>query len=89
MDLLNNLFGYKKVKLYDQRKTRKDERLNQPYDYSKTLMQNSLSRHILRNRMISQFLYFLNDYLFEVSKGIRTLKNYKNYTVDKDNFNTK
>ena len=87
--LFDNLFGYKKVNLYDAAKTRKDDRFYGPFDYKHRLMQRSLSRHLLRNSTIQSFLIFLNDYFFNIIVGIRTLKNYKNYTVKKDDPNTK
>jgi hypothetical protein len=87
--LFDNLFGYKKVKLYDSVKTRSDVRLNAPNNYKDSLMERSLSRHLLRNATVRAFLIFVNDYIYEIMGGIRHLKNFKNYTVKKDDTNTK
>jgi hypothetical protein len=88
-NLFDNLYRYKRPRLYDIAKTRKDERLHQPYDYRTTLMNNSISRHILRNAMVRYFIGFINDYIYEMTNGIRYLKNYKNYTVKKDDKNVR
>lgn len=87
--LFDNLFGYKKVKLYDSVKTRNDERLYLPNNYKDSLMERNLSKHLLRNATVRAFLIFVNDYIYELMGGIRQLKNYKNYTVKKDDTNTK
>lgn len=87
--LFDNLFGYKRVKLYDVAKTRNDVRLNRPNQYSDNLISRNVSTHLLRNATVKAFLLFVNDYMLTVIKGIRHLKNYKNYTVDKDDNNTR
>lgn len=87
--LFDNLFGYKKVKLYDSVKTRSDVRLYAPNNYKDNLMEKNLSRHLLRNATVRAFLIFVNDYIYELMGGIRHLKNFKNYTVKKDDTNTK
>jgi len=87
--LFDNLFGYKKVKLYDATKTRKDTRYYQPFNYKDSLIERNVSRHLLRNATLRAFMIFVNDYLYNVIIGIRSLKNYKNYTVKKDDPNTK
>lgn len=84
MNLFQDLFKYKLVKLYDRKNTRKDKRLNLGHDYKDTLMNNSVSRHIQRNDTMRTFLSFLNDYLYNLIKSVRYLKVYKNYTVKKD-----
>jgi hypothetical protein len=87
--LFDNLFNYKRVKLYDAQKTRKDDRYYQPFDYKDSLITKNVSRHLLRNATLTAFMVFVNDYLFNIIIGIRSLKNYKNYTVKKDDPNTK
>jgi hypothetical protein len=87
--LFDNLFGYKKVKLYDTTKTRKDRRYYQPFNYKDALINKNVSRHLLRNNTLKFFMIFVNDYLYNIIVGIRGLKNYKNYTVKKDDPNTK
>jgi hypothetical protein len=43
-----------------------------------------LSKHIIRNTILREFLYFIDDHLFVLIKGVRVFKGYKNYTVEKD-----
>ena len=87
MSLYNDLYRYKREKLYSIKKARKDSRKYLGYDYSSNLMQNSLSSHILRNQTISDFVEFLTDYYYNTIKQIRIMKNWKNYTIKKDDKN--
>ena len=82
--LFKDLLGYKRKKLYDYAKTRKDNRLNLGYDYSEDLLKNTVSDHILRNQVVNDFVAMLNDYILNLVSGIRRLKLYKNYTVKKE-----
>jgi hypothetical protein len=83
--MFDNLFLYKRSKLYDKAKSRKDSRLNVGNDYTqKSFMAKMLSRHIVRNQTLNDFLVFIDDYLFNLLKGVKVLKSYKNYTVKKD-----
>jgi hypothetical protein len=84
MNLFQDLFKYKLVKLYDYKKTRKDNRLNLGYNYSERLINDNISQHILRNDIINTFVLFLNDYLYGIVKSIKALQGYKNYTIKKD-----
>ena len=88
-DLFENLFGYKKVNIYDAAKTRKDRRYYLPFNYKDTLIDRNVSRHLMRNATLRAFMIFVNDYLYNITVGIKSLKNYKNYTVKKDDSNTK
>jgi len=85
--LFKNLLKYKLKNLYSGAKTRKDNRLNTGHDYSNSLMQNNLSRHILRNQTMTDFISFLNDYLTHILDSVKSLQQWKNYTVKKDNKN--
>lgn len=87
--LFKDLLKYKLVNLYSSSKTRKDNRLHLGFDYSNKLMQRNLSSHILRNQTILDFIGFLNDYLFNLIGGIKSLQQWKNYTVKKDDRNIK
>ena len=87
MNLFANLFKYKLVRLYKYEKTRKDNRLNLGHDYKSNLLNNSLSKYIQRNDTMNTFILFLNDFFYEVIGSIKTLHNYKNYTVKKDDRN--
>lgn len=84
MNLFQDLFKYKLVKLYDYKKSRKDNRLNLGHDYKDRLLNDSLSQHIQRNDIIKTFLLFMNDYFYTIIKSIKNLQGYKNYTIKKD-----
>ena len=88
MGIFTNLFGYRRKRLYDHTKSRKDSRLNGGYDYDSLapgdMIGRSLSGHILRNETMQHFVTFLDDALKNILKGVRYLNKYKNYTVKKD-----
>jgi hypothetical protein len=87
MGLYDDLYKYKRVKLYDTKKARKDSRKYLGYDYKNNLMQNSLSNHLLRNDVMRDFIAFCTDYYYNTIKQIRVMKNWKNYTTKKDDKN--
>ena len=87
MNLFQDLFKYRLVKLYDAKKTRKDKRLNLGYDYRENLLNRNLSGHIQRNDIVKTFLLFMNDYFYKVIGSIKNLQGYKNYTIKKDDTN--
>tara|TARA_B110000977_G_scaffold144924_1_gene183923 strand:+ start:199 stop:483 length:285 start_codon:yes stop_codon:yes gene_type:complete len=94
MGLFTNLFKYKQGRRYDSAKVRKDNRLNDGYDYENELapgefMGKSLSGHIQRNQTMRHFLIFLDDAIKNLLKGARYLHNYKNYTVDQNTKKTR
>lgn len=82
-----DLLKYKLKNLYDGAKTRKDNRLNLGFDYRDSLMQRNLSNHILRNQTMSDFIGFLNDYMYNILSSVKKLKQFKNYTVKKNDTN--
>ena len=85
MSLFKDLFAYKRSRLYDVARTRKDSRLNIGNTYHEGgLLQKMLSNHILRNKTLRDFINFLDDSLLNIIRGNRFLKGYKNYTVKKD-----
>lgn len=93
MSLFNNLFGYKRTRRYDFAKTRKDARLHTGYNYNdlppNEFIGRSLSGHIQRNDIMRNFLIFIEDVIKTLLKGARYLDNYKNYTVKKDDTQTR
>ena len=85
MSLYKDLLTYKRKRLYDVAKTRKDSRLNVGYDYqSNGLLGKMLSKHIQRNTTLNEFIIFLDDAILNILKGVRFVRGYKNYTVKKD-----
>lgn len=85
MNPFKDLLGYKSEKLYDVKKKRQDIRFNQGRDYKEDgILRNSVSPFILRSQTLSEFVGFLDDALYNITSGIRFLKNFKNYTTEKD-----
>lgn len=87
MGLYDGLYRYKREKRYNYQKVRKDNRKNLGFDYSETLINMNVSKHIFRNETVRDFIDFCNDYYMNTIKQIRKMKNWKNYTVDKDSQN--
>jgi hypothetical protein len=72
-----------KNKLYDE--TFKSEPNKTGYDYKDNLMKNALSiRFFAGNAMVEDFLKYINDMLYESIESVKVLRNFFNYTVDKD-----
>lgn len=84
-----DLLIYKRKKLYDVAKRRNDIRLNSGFDYKDNLFNLMLSKHIQRNQTVREFILFINDYFYNIIKGVKYLKTFKNYTVEKDNTNVR
>jgi len=84
-----DLLIYKRRKIYDVAKHRKDSRLNTGFDYKDNLFNLMTSRHIQRNQTMREFMLFLNDYFYNLIKGVKYLKVFKNYTVEKDDTNVR
>ena len=85
MNPFKGLLGYKEDKMYDVAKSRHDIKYNLGRSYKKEgILRNSISPFILRSQTVSEFVGFLDDYLYNLTSGIRYLKNFKNYTTKKD-----
>ena len=82
--IVRGLKKYKTPKKYSVKKSRKDDKKYLGYDYSNTIIKNSVSSHILRNDTVNRFISFIQDYFMNTIKQIRIMKNWKNYTVEKD-----
>jgi len=88
--LFKDLLVYRRKRLYNVAKHRKDQNLNVKYDYKKNgLLQNQLSQHIQRNQTMREFLMLVNDYIVSLLDQVRYLKNYKNFTIEKDDERTR
>ena len=87
MGLYDDLYRYKREKIYDIKKSAKDNKKYLGYDYKNDLITNRVSRHIIRNQTILYFLQFCTDYYYNTIKQIRVMKNWKNYTANKDDKN--
>lgn len=84
-----DLLIYKRRNIYDVAKHRKDSRLNSGFVYKDNLFNLMISRHIQRNQTVREFMLFLNDYFYNIIKGVKYLKVFKNYTVEKDDTNVR
>lgn len=87
MGLYDDLYRYKRQKIYDARKTAKDNKKHLGYSYKNDLITNRVSRHIVRNQTMLDFVQFCTDYFYNTIKQIRVMKNWKNYTTNKDDKN--
>ena len=88
--LFNNIRVYKRKRLYKIAKHRRDDLKNIRYDYDKNgLLKNQLSRFIQRNQVMREFLGFIDDMMTNVLRQVRYLRNYKNFTVEKDDDRTR
>jgi len=84
-----DLLVYKRKKIYDVAKHRKDSRLNIGYDYKDNLVNKMVSKHIQRNQTIREFILFVNDYFYNIIKSVKYLNAFKNYTIEKDDTNVR
>tara|TARA_B100001093_G_scaffold379307_1_gene364675 strand:+ start:13604 stop:13873 length:270 start_codon:yes stop_codon:yes gene_type:complete len=87
MGLYDDLYRYKREKIYDARKTAKDDKKGLGYNYKNDMITNRISRHIVRNQTMLDFIQFCTDYFYNTTKQIRIMKNWKNYTSSKDDKN--
>jgi hypothetical protein len=70
-------------KIYDE--TFKSDQNKTGYDYKDKLMKNAISvRFFAGNDMAETFVTYVNDILYESIESVKTLRNFFNYTVDKD-----
>lgn len=78
MNLFKDLLKYNKSRIYDTAKTRHDSRLHVGNQYMKErFMTKMLSKHIIRNVILRDFLTFIDDYFFTLIKGVRKIKGIK------------
>jgi hypothetical protein len=56
----------------------------QGYDYSKTLIKNSLSKYLYANNKLAGFLDHLNDFMVNLVESVKYIRNYYNYAVPKN-----
>jgi len=85
--LFRDLLVYKRKRLYKIAKHRRDDLKNTKYDYksgNRGLIGKQLSNHIQRNQTMREFLLFVNDYIVSILDNVRFLRNFTNFTVQKD-----
>jgi hypothetical protein len=81
---LNNSSTYKKQSLYKIALTKGEHRKNLGYDYTKTLMEKTVSKHTSRNPIIEGFLSYITDYFVNLIRAVKWVQIHRVYTVDKD-----
>lgn len=84
LDLTSDRYGYRKTSLKKIARLSGEDRKNLGYDYSQTLFSSNISRHIVRKNTVSNFIVYLNDWFVELLNTVKRVKNFKNFTVDKD-----
>ena len=57
---------------------------NTGYDYSKTLISNSLSKYLYGNKSLAGFLDTLNGIMVHLVDCVKYIRNFYNYAVPKD-----
>jgi len=85
--LFKDLLVYKRKRLFKIAKHRRDDLKNTKYDYksgNRGLIGKQLSNHIQRNQTMREFLLFVNDYIVSILDNVRFLRNFTNFTVQKD-----
>ena len=85
--LFKDLLVYKRKRLYKIAKHRRDDLKNTKYDYKsgqRGLIGKQVSHHIQRNQTMREFLLFVNDYIVSILDNVRFLRNFTNFTVQKD-----
>lgn len=80
----NNLKSYKKESLYKIALTKGEQRKNLGYNFKETLMEKTLSKHIVRNKTITGVLSYITDYFVNLIKAVKWIQIHRVYTVDKD-----
>ncbi len=73
MGLYDDLYKYRAKKIYDARKTAKDDKKYLGYDYKRDLITNRISRHIVRNQTMIDFIEFCTDYFYNTIEQIRVM----------------
>ena len=90
MSLFKDLLVYRRKRLYKISKHRKDDNVNVKYHYKNhVLLDKQISPHIRRNKTMREFLIFVNDYFLALLDQVRSLKNFSNFTVEKDDERTR
>jgi len=85
MNLFKDLLKYNKFRTYDVAKERQDQRLNVGNQYmDERFLNKMVSKHIVRNNILRDFMKFLDDGFFNIISGVRRVKVYKNFTIKKD-----
>lgn len=83
MDLFSNLFKVRKKKLYDFRLNAMDDRKNPVNDYRSNIIINSISKYIVRNNTMNDFVIMIQHVVADWVDSVNYLKSYKSFTVKK------
>jgi hypothetical protein len=83
-NVLNGRFGYKKQSLYKLAKTAGEERSNIAYDYSTSIIEKNVSKHLLRIPIVYYFTLYLNDYFVNLINTTKIVRIFRVFSVDKD-----
>lgn len=81
---IENLFKVRRKRNYDVRKTAVDDRKNSGNIYRNNMLQNSISKYIVRNPAMNDFIVMVQHILADLVDSVTHLKGYKSYTTKKD-----
>lgn len=77
------LFLYEYKSLYDVRMTCVDDRKYLPRKYEDDFLLRALSRTVLRNDKVHEFLRIIQAVIFKCIRSVDYIRHFKNYTVSK------
>jgi len=83
MSIYDNLFKTRQTKLYDSRRVVKDDRKNIVNNYRDGILMNSVSKYILRNDAMNDFVILIQHVVADLVDSVTYLKAYKSFTVRK------
>lgn len=81
---IENLFKVRRKRNYDVRKTAVDDRKNGGNPYRNNMLQNSISKYIVRNASVNDFVIMIQHVLADLVDAVTQFKGYKSYTTKKD-----
>lgn len=83
MSVYDNLFKTRTPKLYDTKRIVHDDRKNTVNNYRNNILVNSLSKYILRNNTMNDFVLLIQHVVADLVDSVTYLKTYKSFTVKK------
>ena len=86
---IDNLFKVRKKRNYDVRKTAVDDRKNVGNTYRDNILLNSISKYIVRNAAVNDFVIMIQHVLSDLVDSVTYLRGFKSYTTKKDDIKLK
>mgnify|MGYP003642289374 FL=1 len=82
--LTNQLFKSNRIKTYSVKEHVLDDRKNAPNNFRENILTNSISKHIIRNNQMYDFIQFIQVVISNWVDSVTSLKVFKSFTVKKD-----